>query len=251
MKTAKLTINDIVYNVDVFPANDTNLSTDIKLTSGNYNLSKIEIYDGDKLIEMKDVNIDFKVDASFPSEIPVDLISIKKTMTIKSTSIKKGGAYVKLNGMSEPEEKTLLFTGTLGIKDIDFNLYQKDDIYRQRPITNKVKLKFSVAYSHNGDSLSDWEMYDWHGTEPIKITYTKSNDPNDLDIFVIQMYAVLEIDGERRLRDFNQGINGDLVIKLRGDEDPILNDEGMIEIDYLPGGWESNLHYHFVHVEDC
>ena len=101
---------------------------------------------------------------------------------------------------------------------------------------------YDEALWYNG-KVNKWFMYDWATKFPMVINYHKTGKPEDTDVFKLQVLRFQELDGVKEIREVSS--TTDWRFSLRGDEDFVLNEKGMVEFSYLPKGWASDMTYKF------
>ena len=156
-----------------------------------------------------------------------------------------GFVYIKSLPFKMPEggtNVTVKFTGVLGIPKDELHFYEDDALYNKNDVKAHTKLAFSIQHIHNSEP-ANWFNYEWDTKKPLVVDYVRTGDVEDVDIFKIQAYRVLEIDGVKELREVLS--TSEWRFTLRGDEEFVLNTEGLVEFSYLPKGWESEMIYQF------
>ncbi len=237
-------------------APDVIISSTVTTEEGWHMMTKIEMYNKSNiLVAESKAAVNFNVVASRTTQIDIDMLFLdpvevdedypkKMSARVLIKGMTYGYAFLKSKGSIPPtgEDVSVKMTGILGIPEDEIHFYQEDDLYSQHPVKSYTKCVFSIQYIHNGDDPV-WTMYDWGTSDPLVLNYHKTGNPEDTDVFKIQTYRVLEVDGVKEMREVISST--DWRFTLKGDEDFVLNDKGLVEFSYLPVGWESEMIYQF------
>jgi len=257
MKKVKVTIDEIIFTLNVFEVDEKNLTTNVKLEDGDHVLTKIELLDeDDKIIETKEMDYSFTVKPTFPFEIPINFETIKSgSFLMGVTPTAKSPVYLKMpKEDNEIVYKTAKFVGVLGVPDKDKHFYESDNNY-QGEILNKIKLKFAVHVAElnsDGSSLiqDEWFMYNWGDTKPLEVKWLEPQE-NSKVIFILQFYYAFTDDkGHQRMSDVNTGVDGPWKIELGQGEEPVKDSDGFVNISFMPDeNWLSDEYYKFYYVK--
>lgn len=253
------TIDNTAYTLDVFSEetiDDKLISTNLRLPGGSYTITNFELYTNDVLVAEDTNPHDFTVEVSFTIELPITLTTVEgapQKMLFNLEGLDYGFAYSKATIPEElppPLPTTVQMIGILGIPDNEMHLYETDIQYKRKDVLTMTKAIFAIQHYHvHADGTVDDMVFhniDWLTNDPLEFEYVKSGNPLDKDVFKIQMYRVMLINGTKQMASVvHGGLEGEWQFTLNGDEDFELNDKGIVEFSYLPTGWLSDSPYEF------
>ena len=252
-KTAKVTIDGTVYPVTLFTiGNSKQLSTDIRLEPGTHTLTKIEVFDGDTLTDTKETTLQFTLQATFPTEIPVSFGA--GSFAMRAVAVSKAPVYLTMpEAIPPPQSLTAKITGLLGVPDEDKQDYEQDLFYYTRPIKDKIKLAFDLRVfekSPDGTIIQNsWFYANWAEEKPLNIHWNPATNGNTIKL-LFQMYYVSD-DGTGGRKVLGHGCMTNCttwVIELTGNDVPLHDEDGVTTITLFPPGWLSNAHFKWEYI---
>lgn len=244
----KIIIDNVEHKLDVFEVDGKRVTVDLPLSDGNHNITSYKVFDDDDILLSEDNTTKVvKVDSSFTKELTITDNHTKMAMaSTQLVNMNYGYLYVK-DDTKLGNEVTIPISGVLGLLEERFADYAADDIYKVKPITSKVKAVFSIQTYLNGKETG-FSMYDYKNKKPLYLTYNKTGNPSDVYKFVIQMRMYVE--GANKIVETNRGIDGDWTITVKGDEDLITDNDGIVTFTMFPtSNWVSNATYKFTYAD--